>query len=282
MKISTKFVISIFTLSIGAICISEFTAPVHGNGSGAPSGKTGSPGDGANCTQCHSGSSATTQAGLITSTIPGAGYTPGQTYTITASITSNPTVKFGFEVSPQNTSGTQMGTLVVTNSTETQLVGAGKYITHKSAGTAGTGSRTWTFNWTAPVAGSGAVTFYGAFNKTNNSGTNAGDAIVLSSLTVQENTATSIAEESLNLNVNVFPNPSADHFTLSYTLNENAKVEAKLFSLTGQLVKVLMNEEQVAGKTEKRFEIDPSVAKGNYFISLTVNGNTTTQKLVIK
>lgn len=281
MKISTKFVISIFTLSIGAIGISEFTTPVHGNGSGAPSGKTGSPGDGANCTQCHSGT-PTTQAGLITSTIPGAGYTPGQTYTITASIVSNPTVKFGFEVSPQNTSGTQMGTLVVTNSTETQLVGAGKYITHKSAGTAGTGSRTWTFNWTAPAAGSGAVTFYGAFNKTNNSGTNSGDAIVLSSLTVQENTATSIAEENANLNVNVFPNPSSEHFTLSYELMENAKVEARLISLTGQVVKVLMDEEQVAGKTEKRFEIDPSIAKGTYFVSVSVNGVSSTQKILIK
>lgn len=224
----------------------------------------------------------TTQAGLITSTIPGAGYTPGQTYTITASIVSNPTVKFGFEVSPQNTSGTQMGTLVVTNSTETQLVGAGKYITHKSAGTAGTGSRTWTFNWTAPAAGSGAVTFYGAFNKTNNSGTNSGDAIVLSSLTVQENTATSIAEENANLNVNVFPNPSSEHFTLSYELMENAKVEARLISLTGQVVKVLMDEEQVAGKTEKRFEIDPSIAKGTYFVSVSVNGVSSTQKILIK
>ncbi|MBL7890623.1 MAG: T9SS type A sorting domain-containing protein [Bacteroidia bacterium] len=281
MKISTKFVISIFTLSIGAICISEFSTPVHGNGSGAPVAKTGSPGDGANCTQCHSGT-PTTQAGLITSTIPGAGYTPGQTYTITASIVSNPTVKFGFEVSPQNTAGTQMGTLIVTNSTETQLVGSGKYITHKTAGTAGTGSRTWTFDWTAPAAGSGAVTFYGAFNKTNNSGTNAGDAIVLSSLTVQENTATSIAEESTNINVNVFPNPSSEHFTLSYELKENSKVEAKLISLTGQVVKVLMNEEQVAGKTEKHFEIDPSIAKGTYFVSVSVNGVSTTQKILIK
>lgn len=281
MKISTKFVISIFTLSIGAMCISEFTSPVHGNGSGAPFAKTGSPGDGADCTQCHSGT-PTNQTGLITSTIPGAGYTPGQTYTITANIVSNPTVKFGFEVSPQNTSGTQMGTLVVTNSTETQLVGSGKYITHKTSGTAGTGSRTWTFDWTAPVAGSGAVTFYGAFNKTNNSNTSAGDAIVLSSLTVQENTSTGIVDKNINFKVNVFPNPSSDHFTLSYELMENAKVEAKLISLTGQVVKVLMNEEQVTGKTENRFEIDPSLAKGTYFVSVSVNGVSSTQKILIK
>ncbi len=105
---------------------------------------------------------------------------------------------------------------------------------------------------------------------------------MLSSLTVQENTATSIAEESTNFNVNVFPNPSSEHFTLSYELMENAKVEARLISLTGQVVKVLMNEEQVAGKTEKRFEIDPSVAKGTYFVSVSVNGVSSTQKILIK
>ncbi len=281
MSISTKFVISIFTLSIATVFVSEFNSSVHGNGNGAPAGKTGSPGDGNNCTQCHSGT-ATIQAGLITSTIPAAGYTPGQTYTITATIVSNPTLEFGFEISPQNTIGTKIGTLIVTNSTETQLVGAGKYITHKSAGTSGAGSKTWTFNWTAPAAGTGAFTFYGAFNKTNNNNSSSGDVIVLSTLAVQENTATGIENTNKDFSVRVFPNPSSDHFIISYTLVKNAKVEAKMISLTGQLVKMLINEEQVAGKIENRFEIDPSIAKGAYFITLSVDGINYNQKIIIK
>jgi hypothetical protein len=281
MNISTKFTISIFALSIAAISITEFTSPAIGHSSGAPAGKTGSPGDASNCTSCHAGT-ATSQAGLITTNIPVAGYTPGQTYTITASIISNPTTKFGFEVSPQNTAGTQMGTLVVTNTTETQLVGSGKYITHKTAGTAGTGSRTWTFDWTAPASGNGAVTFYGAFNKTNSSNTNAGDQIVLTSTTVQENTATSIAENDNQINLSIFPNPSSEFVNLSYVLSENTKIEAKLISLTGQEVMSLINEEQNAGKHDARIELAPSIAKGTYFVSINVGGKVSTQKLIIK
>src|SRR6185436_7418712 len=89
-------------------------------------------------------------------------------------------------VSPQSITGILLGTLIITNTVETQLVGANKYVTHKFAGTSGSGSRTWNFNWTAPVAGTGNVTFYGAFNCANNSGNSAGDTIYKSTLVVSE------------------------------------------------------------------------------------------------
>jgi|GEM_PF-4728041 len=177
-------------LFTGIISIMVFDAAfneANSHTSGAPAVRTGSPGDGgATCKNCHAGPNPTTQAGLITSNIPVAGYTGGQTYTITATITRSGHTKFGFEISPQNISGTQLGTLIVTNTTEMQLVGSGKYITHKSAGVTGTNARTWTFNWTAPVAGTGNVTFYGAFNITNAMNNSSGDTTVLSTLTVSE------------------------------------------------------------------------------------------------
>lgn len=155
--------------------------------SGAAAMRTGSPGDGgATCKNCHAGPTPSTQAGLITSTIPAAGYTAGQTYTITATIARQGHTKFGFEISPQNPAGTLLGTLIVTNTTEMQLVGTGKYITHKTAGVTGTNSRTWIFDWTAPAAGTGDVTFYGAFNITNALNNSSGDTTVLSTLTVNE------------------------------------------------------------------------------------------------
>ena len=46
---------------------------------------------------------------------------------------------------------------------ETKLVGSGKYITQILAGVPGTGSKTWTFKWIAPIKGSGNLDFYGAF-----------------------------------------------------------------------------------------------------------------------
>jgi len=125
--------------------------------SGAPAAKTGSPGDGANCTECHGGT-ATTTAGLITSNIPSGGYVPGTTYQITASNPLTGAGKFGFEVSPQNAAGTLLGSLIAGSGS--QLVGSGKYVTHVSANTT---TSAWTFSWVAPSAGAGDVTFYGAF-----------------------------------------------------------------------------------------------------------------------
>jgi|WetSurMetagenome_2_1015567.scaffolds.fasta_scaffold25403_2 hypothetical protein len=123
--------------------------------SGAPAGYTGSPGDGSNCTSCHGGT-ATTATGIITSNIPAAGYTPGTSYTITATVTGSGNK--GFEISPQNTAGTLLGSL--TAGSNNHVTGT-KYVTHNAA--ISTTPAVWSFTWTAPAAGTGAVTFYGAF-----------------------------------------------------------------------------------------------------------------------
>lgn len=141
---------------------------------GAPAAKTGSPGDGANCTECHGGTPTTT-AGQITSNIPASGYVPGTTYQITATNPLTNSGKMGFEVSPQNVAGAQKGTLVA--GAGSQLVGGTKYVTHTNANTT---TNTWTFSWIAPAAGSGTVTFYGAFAR------NKPGPVTLSTLTVQE------------------------------------------------------------------------------------------------
>ncbi|MEI6434198.1 MAG: choice-of-anchor V domain-containing protein [Bacteroidota bacterium] len=144
---------------------------------GAPAGYTGSPGDGQHCVSCHNGSAATV-SGWITSNIPTQGYTPGIVYTITVTVSG--TGKKGFEVSPQNPSGVQLGILAA--GTGNHLVSGGtKYVTQNSAGSSSS-TVTWSFSWTAPAAGTGVVTFYGAFTvaKANTK---------LSTLIVSENTA---------------------------------------------------------------------------------------------
>jgi hypothetical protein len=124
--------------------------------SGSPAGYTGSPGDGHNCTSCHNGS-ATNVSGWITSNIPADGYTPGTAYTITVTVSGSG--QKGFEVSPQNVSGALLGTL--TAGSNNHLTGSGKYVTQNSKTSAN--PATWSFTWTAPAAGTGLVTFYGAF-----------------------------------------------------------------------------------------------------------------------
>lgn len=192
MKNTTKVTLSIFTIAVATIFTTEYSSVADGHAAGAPAGVTGSPGDGATCAKvgCHTGAAVTPASGWITTNIPAAGYTPGSIYTITATATRAGHTEFGFEVSPQNSAGTFLGTLTNT-STETKLVGTGNnYVTQTSTGTTGTtGFHTWTFDWTAPSAGTGNVTFYGAFNATNSSNNALGDSIFTSTLLVKEATA---------------------------------------------------------------------------------------------
>ncbi|MCX6267336.1 MAG: T9SS type A sorting domain-containing protein [Bacteroidetes bacterium] len=155
MKIKT--IASVILLAAITILLSSFGGSENTRSpSGSPSGNTGSPGDGQNCTSCHGGS-ASAVTGWITSTIPASGYTPGSTYSITVTVTGSGNK--GFQVSPQNVAGTLLGTLIA--GTGSKLTGSGKYITQSS--TSSTNPKIWTFQWIAPAAGTGVVTFYGAF-----------------------------------------------------------------------------------------------------------------------
>jgi hypothetical protein len=147
------YLIIVIFLMISGIA---FTTSVFGYSNGAPAGYTGSPGDGHICTSCHGGT-ATAISGYFTTDIPANGYIAGTTYTITVSFTG--TGGKGFEVSPQNAAGTQLGTLIAGSGSK--LVGGSKYCTQTTHIT--TTTATWVFQWTAPVAGTGDVTFYGAF-----------------------------------------------------------------------------------------------------------------------
>jgi hypothetical protein len=150
--------IAIVIISFTFFSISSMTYPT-----GAPAGHTGSPSDKVTCTQCHHGI-AITKAGCIKSNVDSSGYKPGTTYTISlTSVGLATSDKFGFQVSPQNASGKLLGKIVVTDADETQIIGKGKYITHTHDGINSIGSKSWKFNWIAPEAGTGDVTFYGAF-----------------------------------------------------------------------------------------------------------------------
>jgi hypothetical protein len=186
-----KVIISIAALTIGLMFYQTVTDSntALSNTGGAPAGRAGDPAGGSQTCRnsCHSsGPAPIAQTGWITSNIPVSGYTAGSTYTITATITRAGHSKFGFEVSPQSTAGVVKGTLTVTSSQTHLTSGNTNYITQSSTGTSGTGSKSWTFNWTAPATGQGPVTFYGAFNATNSNNSDTGDSIFTSTLVVSE------------------------------------------------------------------------------------------------
>jgi hypothetical protein len=212
---------------------------VHSNNSGAPAGKTGSPGDNSSCRSCHN-INTSPQLGIlfITSNVPNSGYISGNTYTITVTA-GHPTIsKFGFQASPQSTNGDLKGSLTVTDNTQMQLVGSGKYITHKSgAGTQGTNigigfSKQWQFNWTAPSPGSGDVTIYAACLMANNNAQSSGDSTALATLLIPESSTNGIINLSKSNEVKLFPNPASSFINL--VIPENSEVS--LININGKIV----------------------------------------------
>ncbi|MFM7016562.1 MAG: choice-of-anchor V domain-containing protein [Bacteroidota bacterium] len=264
------------TLALSLTTLSVISYP-----QGAPSGVANDPlGGNSTCTDCHSGTAitATTQA-TITSTIPAAGYTPGTVYTVTATVTYAGRSTFGFEVSPQNSSGTKLGTLTLTSSSTTKLVGSSKYITQTQAGTTGTsGSHTWTFNWTAPAAGSGAVTFYGAFLAANGNGGSSGDQTYKTSYTVAEAVASGVNELQANTNaLSVINLNSALH--ISYTAQSSATANVELYNLQGALVGSTSFDKQNAGNVELNFDLKGGLNTGIYIVKVQQGTQVLTKKL---
>ena len=227
--------IPILGLVIATVALMAFNNPgahMHKNAGGAVAGYSGDPAGGSlTCTACHAGPPATAVSGLITSDIPAEGYTPNTTYTITAAIASVGHSRFGFEISPQNPEGDFIGTLVNTGE-ETLLNGTGSnYITHSFYGIAGEGSRSWTFDWTAPPQGTGSATFYGAFNVTNSNFTQNGDTVYTSTLLVPEALSTVTAGLGTNERAfSVYPNPATDLITIK----ANSNLVGSSFMITDQ------------------------------------------------
>ncbi|MBI2271211.1 MAG: hypothetical protein HYU69_12775 [Bacteroidetes bacterium] len=251
--------------------------------SGAPAGYCGDPrGGGQYCTNCHSGSTTYPTTGWITSNIPAAGYVPGKTYSITATASRFGHSKFGFEISPQNLTGSPLGAIIITD-TLTQLTGwLNEYITHKYTGTNGNDSVKWKFDWTAPPAKSGSVIFYGAFNITNNNFSTSGDTIATSTLTVPENINTTTPAIPLDgPKVSAFPIPAADVINISYTLKTDIVVEIHLIDIQGKTSMILPPELCSAGEHVRSFNIKDKYADGVYFIKGSIGQYVFLNKIII-
>lgn len=280
----------ILTIAGVAIVGLQSLTPAIVKKDGAAGGYTGSPGDSSrNCTACHGGTAVLVDNWII-SDIPAEGYTPGQTYTITAINNESGATRFGFEVSPQDMQGNYMGKMIITDSVRTKLVADStkpgsdyKYITYTADGVDGIGSAQWSFNWTAPAAGAGEVTFYGGFNS-NFEGHKDGDKTYLSTLTVSEKGGNSINKlNKASLNYIQYPNPASENLSIGFNLSKKEKVAIDLIDITGKTVQQLyQGMPVVVGRQNVCVDILPSVPRGTYFIRTTIGQNSYSESLIIK
>jgi hypothetical protein len=274
------FAVGIMSLNV---VLDSNSSSVHAFTGGSDGGRTNSPGDianvavgqTANCTNCHSG---TINSGVatrsITSTVPASGYISGTTYTITGTISQVGITKFGFEITAEKDSdNSKVGTISITDGTNTKSLG-GTSVTHKNVGTTGAGSNTWSFDWVAPAVGTGDVTFYGAFNATNGTGTgqgnNTGDNVYTATpLSISEAITNSLAEQSNVVSTTIFPNPVKTTFEVS--TNETID-NVVVYNITGKRMKDLK-------QTVNKFDAT-DLPSGIYFVQIISEGNLITRKII--
>lgn len=151
------------------------------NSAGPTTGLSGAPGE-STCILCHN--TYTLNSGTanleIESNIPAEGWTPGETYTITAKIAEPGINRFGFQLFPYGEqSGMEAGTIIVTDTSRSQTFeGAnGFYLSHTLGGIDNPDSNKWSFDWVAPMEGTDTISFYASFVAADVADGNKGDYV---------------------------------------------------------------------------------------------------------
>lgn len=280
-----KFTLVLAVLMAGTMVYDANNNIAHTNNAGAPAGRTGNPGElsGASCnlTGCHvGGPSVSDETVVVSSTVPTAGYEPGQTYTVTVQMNNPGGSKFGFEISPQSNTGTLLGSLSNPGA-GAQLIGASKYVTHTLSGNTGNETKSWTFDWTAPAMGTGDVTFWGAYNFANGNNATSGDVIVNDTYTVSEVSVSINEINSLTEGFSVYPNPVSGSLNVDFSITEPENVAVELFSVDGKLVSRLSNNYLLTGDHHLNYDLS-TVSSGIYFIKVSDGKNDHYKKLLVK
>ena len=129
---------------------------------------------------CHFGNALNAADGSLMLTIPET-YEPNEVYTIVVNLSRAGQSRWGFEMTALDADGASAGSFTVDDAGNTGIFEANskQYIHHTTAGTAaGTNNaHSWKFQWTAPDADVGSITFYAAGNAANRDFNTTGDYI---------------------------------------------------------------------------------------------------------
>ncbi len=209
---------------------------------GAPSAGGGTEGT---CSTCHNSGRDTYGEPVINVNFSAAGameelteYQPGQTYVVTVAVgyDSIAPAAYGFSsqiLSNATSPATAAGTLG-NPGTGTQLSAAGNgrvYAEHRTPGT----DSLFTFEWTAPAAGTGAVQLYVAGNLVNRAGGTSGDSgsTAPTIVTLTEGIPSSVRTPG-PLPHRLFPNPTHGNATLTVTIPQAGDYHLLVTDLTGR------------------------------------------------
>ena len=268
-----KYLVPVLGLfSIGVLSFNSSNAKIETfknfshqlNSSGSQFGMTGAPGEGT-CVSCHS---STVIVGgnenvltVLSGINPVTSYIPGQTYTVSLTMSSNPAKK-GFNATALGSGNQMAGTFAANSGTDIKTSGSKKYATHTSASNTST-TMTWLWNWTAPATDVGNVTFYVASNKANGNNNQAGDQIYTSQHVI--NSTLGLAEEQVDHTFNAAYNASENRLHISCNALQANEMYVNLLDASGKSVYFASLGETMIGEVKESIQL-PSLKNGTYFV----------------
>lgn len=274
-------VAAMFSLQSNATRTIETAHFKPNNSGGAAAGKTGAPGE-QNCTACHSGTAQNgANENLLTlsdGTTTVTSYTPGQQYTVSLSMSSNP-VKKGFQATALTSANVMAGNFAVGTGNTSINGTTKKYANHTSASNT---AANWTWTWTAPAVGTGNVTFYVATNKTNNSGTDMGDVIYLSQHVFSEATGSAGINEFNSEVFQVYFDAESNTIITRFDNIAQEKTTIKLIDMTGKEVFFGALGLSEIGKNNISVDVNKSLNKGVYVATLIIGKKVYSKKIMIQ
>lgn len=258
-------------ISVCLVLADSLNNPSSSFPNGAPTGMTGSPGNGSqNCSSCH-GSSPVFVNGLITSNIPQSGYVPGQIYQFTAAVNTGD-IRYGFSATVQDTSGVSHGILQAgSNSQLFSFNQSDDHITHQYPDSTGQ----WVFNWQAPQQDSLDISVYAAF-VASDAGTNDTASgikqfkVLLTSLALGKQGSITVNEEtgtSLHLPL-IYPQPATDKINISINRFETSGLLIEIYNAEGKKIKELYRGNIDPALKTFSFSNISGLANGMYFIKI--------------
>lgn len=206
---------------------------------------TGSPGSGTSCGGCHGGGPGTTTAAVeIRKLSAGPNspivtqYMPDTNYIVKIVGNHATLTHFGFQLTALRSSNTNAGTFSnLSGSVHSSTVG-GKLIIEHAAQIAKTNNQyEATFNWKAPAAGTGTVTFYGIINAVDNNSQVGGDkpsSPFTKALT--ETTPASVGQFSADVKIVSYPNPVTDKLNITIENAESGAYTIRAFDMNGKIL----------------------------------------------
>jgi len=269
---------------------STFKKSVHLQAGGNQPGLTGAPGE-SNCTQCHSGSVLDGNAtGENEFTLVNAGFTPvstynpGDSYTATLQLASNPSKKGFSSTTLDNATNSMAGTLTgmaIGGTDNFQNVAMTRdYVSHTS--TSNTSAVTlWSWTWDAPAVAVGDVTFYIASNVANDNGTQTGDAIYLSEHVIGQ----TVGVDEVDANEAAF---SAGYSVEGnkVIVDFNSLVADEMFfnlvDLTGKSVYTYNLSKSLIGSNKQSVSLPEEITNGIYVVHFFVGNRAMSAKVMVQ